>query len=273
MEFLDTPDGARIAWDSVGEGPSVLLVHGIGYTRAKWEPQVAPLVEAGYRVIRFDLRGFGESTMPSGPSNMSEFLADLELLVDALDAPPLHIVGHSLGGMIAQRYVLERRSEIRTLTLVSTMSHNGRRGSAFARLMVTFSEHGFDEVLNEPALRADAEAILKEAFPAGVALSMLRPGLEQPNLARANAWRACIGFSVKDELSRMGVPALVVHGTADRLIPFKAGQLVAEAIPGSRFLAEEGAGHSLPKERAPSFNRAFVAFLEAHERSRRSVTT
>lgn len=260
-DFLKAPDGAQIAWDSAGEGPIVLLVHGIGYTRAKWAPQVAALVEAGYRVVRFDLRGFGESTMPAGPSRMSEFLSDLHLVIDALGAPPLHLVGHSLGGMIAQKYALERRSEIRTLTLVSTTSHNGRRGTAFARLMVTFAEHGFDQVLNDPRLRAEAEAILKEAFAGAVPLAMLRPGMERPNLPRANAWRACIDFSVKDELPALGIPTLVLHGTADRLIPFKAGELVAEAIAGSRFIAEEGAGHSLPKERAPSFNGALIEFL------------
>lgn len=259
--FLETNDGVRLAWDEVGEGPLVLLVHGIGYTRAKWEPQVAPLVSAGFRVVRYDLRGFGESTLPEEPSEMSHFLSDLRRMLEALGSPRLHLVGHSLGGMIAQLYAVEHPDRVLSLTLASTTSHNGRRATAFARLMVTFAEHGFDAVLADPVLRAEAEGVLGEAFPAGAPLSMLRPGMEQPNRARANAWRSCIEYSVKDRLPGLTCPVLVTHGTFDRLIPFRAGQAVAEAIAGSRFVAEEGAGHSLPKERAESFNRELIEFL------------
>ena len=125
-------------------------------------------------------------------------------------------------------------------------------------------------MMAEPAARQEAESVLVEAFGASVPMSMLRRGLEEPSLARANAWRACIGFSAKDELSRVSCPALVLHGTADTLIPFKAGELVAEAIPGARFVSEEGAGHSLPKERADSFNRELIDFLAASSRATRS---
>lgn len=260
-EFIETRDGARLAWDAAGAGETVLFVHGIGYTRKKWEPQIAPLVAAGYRAVRFDLRGFGESVAPPIPSTMEHFLADLVTFADAARLDRVHLVGHSLGGMIAQRYVLEHRERVASLTLVSTTSHNGRRGSAFARLMVLFAERGFDAVMADAELEAEAESILEEAFGRAVPLSMLRRGLEEPSPARANAWRACIGFSAKDALSRITCPTLVFHGTADTLIPFKAGELVAEGIPGARFVREEGAGHSLPKERADSFNRELIRFL------------
>jgi len=260
-DFVETSDGTRIAWDAVGEGPVVLLVHGIGYTRAKWEPQMGPLVQAGYRVVRFDLRGFGESTTAPGRYDMRHFMGDLLALLDALALEPFHLVGHSLGGMIAQEFVLSHPERVRSLTLVSTTSHNGRRATAFARLMVTFAEHGFDQVLGDATLRGETEGILKEAFPRGVELSMLRRGMEQPSPARANAWRACIGFSTKDRLPGLLHPVLVAHGTGDLLVPFAAGEAVARGIPTSRFLVEDGAGHSLPKERAESFNRALVGFL------------
>jgi 3-oxoadipate enol-lactonase len=267
-EFLAVPDGTRLAWDAAGSGPTVLFVHGIGYTRRKWEPQIAPVAGAGYRVVRFDLRGFGESETPGGTYTMVHFLDDLVRFSDQLGVDRFHLVGHSLGGMIAQRYSLEHASRVETLTLVSTTSHNGRRGSAFARLMVLFAERGFDAVMADVAVRQEAESVLAEAFGAAVPLTMLRRGLEEPSAARANAWRACIGFSAKDELSLIACPALVLHGTADTLIPFKAGELVGEAIPGARFVREEGAGHSLPKERADSFNRELIDFLDA-SRARR----
>jgi pimeloyl-ACP methyl ester carboxylesterase len=136
--------------------------------------------------------------------------------------------------------------------------------------MVLFAERGFDAVMSDEVVRKEAESVLAEAFGAAVPLSMLRRGLEEPSAARANAWRACIDFSAKDELSRIACPALVLHGTADTLIPFKAGELVAEAIRGARFVREEGAGHSLPKERAESFNRELIDFLVSASRARRS---
>jgi 3-oxoadipate enol-lactonase len=259
--FVAAPDGTRLAWDETGAGPAVLLVHGIGYTRRKWDPQWAPLAGAGFRVLRFDLRGFGESSAPSGPHGMDDFVGDLEAFVDAAGLERFHLVGHSLGGMIGQRYAVRDPERIRSMALVSTTSHNGRRATAFARLMVTFAEHGFDAVWQTPALKADADAILADAFPGGVHLPMLRRGMEAPSLARADAWRACIEFSTKDAIGGLTCPVMVVHGTGDLLIPWRAGELVHQAIPGSEWHVEDGAGHSLPKERAASFNARLLDFL------------
>jgi pimeloyl-ACP methyl ester carboxylesterase len=246
-----------------------LLVHGIGYTRKKWEPQFTALSDAGFHVLRFDLRGFGESETPPGRYVMDDFVGDLEAFVADRGLAHFHLVGHSLGGMIAQRFGVARPDRLRSLVLVSTTSHNGRRATAFARLMVQFAEHGFDKVIEDPALRSEAEATLAEAFPGGVPLAMLRRGMEQPNPARANAWRACVDFSTKDDLGRLGCPVLVAHGTNDAMIPFRAGELVHQAIPGSEWVVETGAGHALPSERAASFNPRLIDFLRRADLLRR----
>lgn len=225
-----------------------------------------PLVASGHRVVRLDLRGFGDSTCPAGQFAMDAFLGDLVAFVDALELDRFHLVGHSLGGMIAQRYALERPERVRSLALASTTSHSGRRANAFARLMVALAEHGYDAILESPVLREQAGATLREAFPGGAPLAMLKRGMEQPNPARANAWRACIDFSTKDRLAELRCPVLVTHGTADLLIPFQAGELVARAIPGATWVVEEGAGHSLPKERATSLGRAVGDLVSAAER-------
>jgi pimeloyl-ACP methyl ester carboxylesterase len=259
--MLTVRDGTRLAWDSDGEGPAVLLLHGIGSSRRKWGPHVAQLVAAGYRVVRVDLRGFGDSETPPGKYVMDDFVGDMVALVEGVGLDRFHLVGHSLGGMIAQRYLIDRPERVRSVSLVSTTSHNGRRASAIARLMVTLAEHGFDAVLRDGRVRAEAEAIVLEAFPAGTPLSMLGRGMEQPSASLANAWRACIDFSAKDRLGEVRCPALVVHGTNDMLIPLRAGELVAQAIPGATWIAMNGAGHSLPQERAEAFTRALVDFL------------
>jgi pimeloyl-ACP methyl ester carboxylesterase len=193
---------------------------------------------------------------------MDDFLEDLVGFADELGLDRVHLVGHSLGGMIAQRYALERPTRVRSLTLVSTTSHNGRRASAFARAMVQLAEHGIDALMANDRLRRSAEEALREAFPDGMPLAALRRGMERPNAVLANAWRACIDFSTKDHLPRLRCPVLVAHGTADLLIPFRAGELVARAIPGASWVVEEGAGHSLPQERAASFAVALLSFLK-----------
>ncbi len=250
----------RLAWERSGEGPVVLLVHGIGSSRKTWDAMVPALAAGGHDVVRLDLRGSGDSACPAGEFGMDDFLADLVSFTDGLRLESFHLVGHSLGGMIAQLYALAHPARVRTLALASTTSHNGRRANAFARLMVSLADHGYDAIEQDAALRAQAEATLHEAFPGGAPLGMLKRGMERPNPARANAWRACIGFSTKDRLADLRCPTLVTHGTADMLIPFRAGELVAQGIAGARWIVEEGAGHSLPRERAASFGTA-LAYL------------
>ncbi len=262
---MTMPDGTRIAWDENGTGAAVLLVHGLGSAKRRWDSARDALAQAGFRAVRLDLRGHGESTPASAdrPHGMPELLQDLEAFVDGLSLEHFHLVGHSLGGMIAQRYTIAHPERVTSLVLASTTSHNGRRATAFARAMVLFSERGFDAALDDPALRPAIDAAVSEAFSGATPYDMLRPGLEQPDAARANAWRACVEFSAKDGLRALRCPVLVTHGSADPLIPFRAGQLIHEAIPHSRWIPEEGAGHSLPTSRAASFNANLIAFLRA----------
>lgn len=258
-----TKDGTALCWDELGAGRTVLFLHGIGSSRRRWDPLLPAVAGAGYRCVRIDLRGFGESEGAEQEFAMPTFLGDLMEFTESIGSERFHLVGHSLGGMIAQKYAIEHRSRVASLVLASTTSHNGRRATAFAQAMTTLSERGYDAVVNDPVLKSQIEAVLAEAFPKlPVPLEFLKNGLEEPSPARANAWRACIGFSTKDRLSELGCPVLVTHGTADRLIPFRAGQSIHEAIPHSEWVAEEGGGHSsLPKERAESFSRALLDFL------------
>ena len=261
--WFSAADGTRLAWDDAGDGPPVVLLHGIGSSRRRWDALLGALSDRGFRAIRIDQRGFGESEGADQRYGMDAFVGDLERFVDELHLERFHLVGHSLGGMVAQRYAVDHPGRIHSLVLASTTSHNGRRGTAFARVMMVLSEKGIDTVLSDPSLRPEVESALAEAFPRGpVPLEMLRVGLEQPSPARANAWRACIDFSTKDRLAELRCPVLVIHGTDDPLIPFRAGELVHQAIAHSQWIAEHGAGHSLPRERPDAFNQHVIEFLK-----------
>jgi 3-oxoadipate enol-lactonase len=261
------PDGTQIAWEEAGSGPPVVLVHGLGSHRGRWEVQMPALLAAGFRVIRLDMRGFGESRSALDVYAMPELLDDLERFVDGVGLDTFHLVGHSLGGMVTLSYAVKHPKRLRSLTAASTTSHNGRRASAFAKVMVWFSEYGLDGAMAREDIRPQIDSALKEAFPMTdePPLDMLRVGLSEPDPSRANGWRACDGFSVVDDVERIECPMLITHGTADPLIPFRCGELLHQARPVAVWVPEEGAGHSITKSRAESFTKNLIDLLQRAE--------
>lgn len=261
---LTTRDGLRLAYDEAGAGPTVLFVHGLGLNRRRWQHQFDAAVASGFRAVRFDLRGFGESDMPRGPYEMTDLVDDLARVVEELVPRPFHLVGHSLGGMLSQAYAVDHPDELSSLTVASTTAHNGRRASAFAKGLSMISERGFDAAVTDPEVRGLVEEVLAEAFPAGTPpIEYFRRGLEDPNPAHAYAWRTCVGFSVKDRLQSIRCPVLVLHGAADPIIPVQLGRWIAETLPQSRWVVFEGAGHSIQVERAGEFTGELVPHLQA----------
>lgn len=107
-------DGGRLRYSTAGAGEPVVLIHGLGLDAAMWDPQW-PVLQRAFRSIRYDVRGFGGSTLPQGPYSHS---ADLLELLDFLDARPAHVVGLSMGGQLALRFALEHPDAVRSLTLI-----------------------------------------------------------------------------------------------------------------------------------------------------------
>ena len=239
---------------------AVMLVHGLGFARRHWRRQVAALGEVGFSCVTLDLRGFGDSALPSEPYTMRELGRDLEAVRAAVGFERVHLVGHSMGGMVALHYALDAPDRVASLVLASTTGHNGRRAGAFARAMAMLSEEGFERAMADPERRAQVEAILAEAVPyVGQVLGILRQLTLEADRGRALAWQAIAGFSVRGELERIHCPTLVLHGSADQNIPFAAGKLLHEAIAGSEWVPLEDAPHVLPHDR---FNAELVRFLE-----------
>lgn len=260
---VDSGSGARIAFDDRGDGDAVVLVHGLGSSRRRWAPFAEELRGRGHRVVTFDLRGFGESRTAVDPYTVDDLAADLDAVVRACDLSSFHLVGHSLGGMVAQVYALAHGDRLRSLCLVSTTSHNGRRASAFGRAMAVVSERGFDAAVHDGAVRARLEELLAEAFPGSEPpLDLFRKGLERPHPHQARAWQATVGFSTKERLGELAMPVLVVHGTGDQVIPVIMGQLIHQAIRGSVLRLIEGAGHHPHRDRPEVFRDTVVELLQ-----------
>lgn len=258
------PHGLRIAYDDEGQGVPVVLVHGLGSHRRRWDPLAARLVDAGFRVVRPDLRGFGASEPSPDVYTVGDLAGDVASVVAEARLERFHLVGHSLGGMIAQQVALDGAEAIETLTLVSTTSHNGRRASVFGRVMAEVSERGYDAAVGDPSVRARLEGLLAEAFPAAPPpLKLFRRGLERPDPAQALAWRATVGFSCKDRLGALTMPVMVVHGSDDPLIPAVMGDLIHQAIAGSALHRLDGVGHHPHRAAEDTFAHLLLDHLAA----------
>lgn len=254
---------SKLAWEESGSGPALVCIHGLGGWR--WQ-KLIPLLDPSFRVIAPHLRGFGESRGDLDYT-MEDLAKDVLALLEELAVDRFHLLGHSLGGMVAQIIAIDNPSLIRSLTLVSTSSHTGSRAARFAFGMARLAEAG-PTALNDPQIRGEIEPVLADAFPLGP------PPLEilaspRPNPAQAAAWRAVSGFSRKDRLGELNVPTLVVHGTSDLLIPPVLGRLIHDAIAGSRHIEFEGAGHSVQTECPDELAEHVIEFLHEVESSSR----
>lgn len=264
MGHITVAGGLKVAWQSHGEGEPVMLVHGLGFSSRLWKHQIEVLVKAGYRVVTFDLRGFGASDMPDAPYTMRELADDLERVRAEADVDTLHLVGHSMGGMVVMAYALAHPERTRSLFLASTTSHNGRRASAFARIMSKLSQRGFNAAKADPEVWGEVESILAAVVPVtGPVIHILEQLTKKPHPARALAWDAISEFSVKDDIGKIEKPTMVMHGTADANIPYVNGRLVAEAIAGAELVTVAGGQHNIPLENAELFDEALLRHLSA----------
>src|SRR6266568_5031106 len=119
-------NGIEIVYELEGEGPeTVVLVNGLADTLETWAFQIEALLGAGYRVLRFDNRGVGRTSKPPGPYTTQQFAHDTKALVDALGIADFHLLGVSMGGMIAQEYAIAHPGDLRSLTLACTYAAPG----------------------------------------------------------------------------------------------------------------------------------------------------
>jgi pimeloyl-ACP methyl ester carboxylesterase len=272
--------------------PAVLLIMGLGMQLIAWPPEmVRALEEAGYRVVRFDNRDVGLSShfdalgkpnllwaslkyklglVPAAPYTLSDMAADALGVLDALKIDQAHVVGVSMGGMIAQRVALA--APARTLSLTSIMSTSGARGLPQAapevvRVLLsrpagTSTTAVVDHTMRlfkaigspaypvpEAELRARVTEGVQRAFhPVGTARQMLA--------VVADITRAAL-------LARIKAPTLVIHGEADPLVPLACGQDTARRIPGAKLLTIAGMGHDLPPEPVRQILAALIPHMKA----------
>lgn len=258
--------------DSGGQGRPVVLIHGWPLSGASWSEQVPALVEAGHRVITYDRRGFGESEKPAEGYAYDTFAADLDGLLTALDLRDVTLVGFSMGGGEIARYVGRYGTD--------RLHSVAFAGAVPPYLLKTednpqggLPEEGVAEM--EEGARSDREGFL-DGFTTDffsvdgelqVTAEQREDALAQQAPARDEAVVGCIGAfgrtDFRQDLTKVDVPTLVIHGDSDAIVPFEvSGERTAAAIPGTALVVVEGAPHGFNLSHAEEFNAALVEFLQ-----------
>lgn len=236
----------ELHYERNGSGEPLLLIQGMSGTHVAWgEPFREPLEES-FDVIAFDNRGIGLSAPIDGPFTIAEMAEDTAGLLEALEIESAHVVGISMGGMIAQELALAHPERLRSLTLGCT--YCGGPGSGLmpeenARKLMG----GLASGDREQAIRAGYEVNLSPAFRADqgrfAAFHEMATRVPAAKQTIELQVQAIFGHDTNGRLDGISAPTLIVHGTDDGVLPFANGELIASLMPAARFEPLEGVGH------------------------------
>ena len=255
--------GFKIHYVEEGKGPAVVFAHGFCMDHTMYAPQFEDLPET-YRCVAWDLRGHGRSECPPGPWTMYDLVTDLIAFIEGTEVRPCHLVGMSIGGMIAVRLAILRPDLVRSLVLIDTSADAEPDDVAvvyrgFQEQIV--SNDGIPDELAEGTLPIFYGPSFIEANPDAMKFHVEREK-QMPTTALVQGLEALLGRdSVVDRLGEIRVPTLVIHGTADQAIPMERGEELADGIPGAELIRVPDAGHTTPLETPDVVNEALAGFF------------
>lgn len=271
MPFVDTA-GARIAYEVAGSGPAVLMIQGIGVAGSGWRPQVEGLRDR-FRVISFDNRGIGASALGGGAVDIPAMAADALAVADAAGAQQFHLVGHSMGGVIAQEVALSAGARVASLSLLCTFAHGRQAASLTPAMFLTAlrTRLGTRQMRRAAflSLILSADAFTKmSAHERAQRARELEPlfGHDlavQPPVTMKQL-RATARHDAFPRLGALGtIPTLVVIGGHDRIARPAYGRELAQAIPGARLVEIAEGAHGLPIQLAAQVNQLLAEHFAA----------
>ncbi|MES2649834.1 MAG: alpha/beta hydrolase [Bacteroidota bacterium] len=276
MKLITTTDKSTgeelsIAYSDYGSGKPVILIHGWPLSREMWEYQLEDLVNAGLRVIKYDRRGFGKSGKPWSGYDYDSLTEDLAALIDQLDLHNITLVGFSMGGGEAVRYLSKYGSDrVEKLVLISAVTpYLGKSGDNPEGV----EQSVFDEMMEQ--MQKDRIGFLDDFGKAFFGVSLVSHPVSTPLLdyyrmlashATARSTQQCaIAFANTDfrqDVMAVSVPTLIIHGDDDKTVPIEASSnRTAEMIEGSKYLVYEGAPHGLFYTHRERLNADLVSFI------------
>jgi len=253
----------RLYFETRGEGPPLVLIRGLSRSMRWWtEDFLAPLAER-YRLVLFDHRGIGRSYIEDARFSVADMADDLACVMDAADASRARVFGISLGGLVAQELALRHPDRIERLALGATFAGrrpHGPRFSMFGPLLFgaamknAAGQRMQMRVLTTPSY-AREHGELADAWHAQLQ--------EEPLNAKAVVRQmvAALHHDTTDRVHTIKAPTLLITGNADRLIPMKNSQDLAQRIPGSSLRVLDGAGHDFPAQRPSEAADALLSFF------------
>jgi non-heme chloroperoxidase len=262
----------ELYYEDQGSGPVVVLLHGWPLDRRSWEPQLHPLLAAGYRVINYDRRGFGRSGRPTTGYDFDTLAGDLDTLLSELDLRDVTLIGFSLGtGELARyigRYGTERlRSVVFIESLAPSFVKSADNPNGIDAAGVTGVQNAIldDRYAWLTGLLADF-LNLDDYLGKRVSEETVRAAWAAGAEASPYATWACVFGWLEDfsaDIGRIDVPTLILHGTADRILSLDGqGRRLHAALPAARYVEIDGGPHVMCVTHAAEINRELLAFLD-----------
>jgi 3-oxoadipate enol-lactonase len=250
-----------------GDGEdTIVLVNGLADDLETWVLQVDDFLAAGYRVLRFDNRGIGASSKPAGPYSSRMLADDAKALVDSLGITGFHLMGVSMGGMIAQEYALAYPADLRSVTFACTYAAPGPFCSRMFAMWADMAPVlGVPFVMRDVTLWAFTVPFFEQRTAELEEFEIAMRYMDQP----VHAYLAQLAvIQAHDTASRLGeitTPSLVLAGEEDILIPVALSRRIHEAIPGSEWATTKG-GHGCIWEHPAEFNRTYLDFVARYRK-------
>lgn len=252
-----------LAYYRYGQGFPVLMIQGLGGRAADWA-SVPNRLAGRFQAITFDNRGTGKSDKPDEEYSL-EVMADEAIgILDAIDAPVAHVVGLSMGGMIAQLVAVRHPQRVKKLVLLSTSCGGPNvippAPDAVTALIPDLSQS--PEEITRRAMRVITAAGFAAAHPELIE-EIVKTAMSAvtPQFAFARQMQAILASDRYAQLRDITMPTLVIHGDADPLVPYANGELLATRIPGARFHKLAGCGHLAMWEQPEALSAALMEFL------------
>jgi pimeloyl-ACP methyl ester carboxylesterase len=267
--FAQSEDGTRIYYEIRGQGAPLALIFGYAGSSRAWGESFLKLLEARFKIVAIDNRGTGQSEKPEEPYTLAEMAADAVAVLDHAKIDRAHVMGVSMGGMIAQEFALNHPTRLRGLVLGCTLCGfaHGVVGDpeALGALQVKPAEPLAPQIERLFAAccaktfvaSAHGQAVLKERVVEVMNYPMTPLHTYQLH------WAAIGGFETFDRLPQIKAPTLVITGTSDLLVPDANSDIIKERIPGARTYKIPGAGHVFFWEAPEATAEAVGEFLSA----------
>jgi 3-oxoadipate enol-lactonase len=260
-----TVNDVELNYKLEGDGEeTIVLINGLADDLETWAGQMDDLLTAGYRVLRFDNRGIGASSKPAGPYSSPMLADDAKALVDSLGVTGFHLMGVSMGGMIAQEYALAYPGDLRSVTFGCTYAAPGPFCSRMFAMWADLAPVlGVPFVMRDVTLWAFTVGFFEQRGAELAEFETAMRYLDQPVHAYLAQLAVIQQHDTTERLGRVATPALVLAGEEDILIPVSLSRRIHDAIPGSEWATTRG-GHACVWEHPAEFNQTFLDFVRRH---------